>query len=210
MKTLLATGAIAGPLYVIVSAIEAFTRKGFNPTRHDLSFLSNGDLGWIHIGLFIVCGLLTILGALGLRCAWKGGKGGTWGPLLLGLYGVGLVAAGIFVADPAMGFPPGPPDTAPAITINGIMHLVSGTVGFLGLVAACLVAARRFASSGRRGRALFSRITGVFYLVAFFGIATGSQQQGTVLTTVILTFTAAVILGWIWISMVLIAVRAEI
>src|SRR5829696_5776395 len=30
-KTLLACGVVAGPLYVVVGAIEAFTREGFDP-----------------------------------------------------------------------------------------------------------------------------------------------------------------------------------
>ena len=49
---------------------------------------------------------------------------------------------------------------------------------------------------------MFSVATGVLYFAAFFGIATGSQQGGATLTFIVLTFTAAVVLGWAWVSAV--------
>ena len=202
-KALLACGAVAGPLYVVVGAIEAFTREGFDPTRHDLSLLANGKWGWIHIALLVTSGLLTLLGAVGMRRALGGGRGGTWGPLLLGVYGVGLIGAGLFVADPMNGFPSGlPAGEYGDVSLHGLLHIVFGGVGFFGLIAACFVFARRFAALGERGWTRFSVVTGVLYLAAFFGIAAGSQQGGTVLTLVVLAFTVAVVLAWAWISAV--------
>ena len=200
-KALLTCGVVAGPLYVVVGAIEAFTREGFDPTRHDLSLLANGKWGWIHIALLATSGLLTVLGAVGMRRALGGGRGGTWGPLLLGVYGLGLIGAGFFVADPVNGFPSGlPADAYGDVSSHGLLHLVFGGVGFLGLIAACFVFARRFAALGERGWAVFSVATGVLYFAAFFGIAAGSQQGGSVLTLVVLAFTVAVVLAWVWIS----------
>lgn len=199
-KVLLTCGVVAGPLYVIVGAIEALTRKGFDPTRHDLSLLSNGKLGWIHISLLVLTGMLVIAGAIGMRWSLHGGRGGTWAPRLLGLYGLGLIGAGVFVADPMNGFPPGTPADANAVSWHALLHFVSGAIGFLGLIAACFVFARRFAATGQGRWAAYSAVTGVFYFAAFFGIATGSQQGGAVLTFVVLAFTAAVVFGWVWIS----------
>jgi len=200
-KALLACGVVAGPLYVVVGAIEAFTRDGFDPTRHDLSLLANGKWGWIHISLLVASGLLTVLGAAGMSRALGGGRGGTWGPLLLGVYGLGLIGAGVFVADPVNGFPSGlPAGTYGDVSLHGLLHFVFGGVGFLGLIAACFVFARRFAVLGERGWAVFSMATGVLYFAAFFGIAAGSQQGGSVLTLVVLAFTVAVVLAWAWIS----------
>ena len=71
--------------------------------------MSNGSLGWIQVGSFIVSGLLVIAGAVGMRQRLHPGRAGTWGPILLALYGLGLIGAGIFVADPMDGFPPGSP-----------------------------------------------------------------------------------------------------
>jgi hypothetical protein len=199
-RALLAGGVLAGPLYIVVGAVEMLTRPGFDPTRDDLSLMSNGPLGWIQIALFISTGLLTIASAVGMRRALRGQPAGTWGPLLVGLYGLGLIGAGIFIADPMRGFPPGTPADADTISWHGLMHLVSGGIGFLGLIAACMVFARRFATLKRRGLAVYSVITGILFFAAFVGIASGSQQGGAVLVTVTLAFTAAVVLGWAWVS----------
>ena len=200
-RSLLYCGVVAGPLYVVVGAIEAFAREGFDPTRHDLSLLAIGEWGWIHVALLVLSGALTIAGAAGMRRALGGSRGGTWGPLMVGLYGFGLIGAGVFVADPMNGFPPGLPANAYGeVSGHGLLHIVFGGVGFLGLIAACFVFARRLAALEERGWARFSTATGVLYFAAFFGIAAGSRQGGAVLTFVVLAFTAAVVLGWAWVS----------
>jgi hypothetical membrane protein len=199
-RLLLTAGVLAGPLYLLVGSVEALTRPGFDPTRDDWSLLSNGDLGWIHIALFIGSGLLTIAGAVGMRRALAGGRASTWGPLLVGLYGLGLIGAGIFSADPAHGFPPGTPADAHAISWHGVMHLVTAGIGFIGLIASCMVFARRFAGLGQTGWAAYSIATGVLFFAAFVGVATGSQAGGQLVVVVTLAFTAAVVLGWAWIS----------
>jgi len=199
-RALLACGFAAGPLYIIVGSIEAVTRPGFDPTRDDLSLLSNGTFGWVHIALLVATGLLTIAGAVGMRRALGRGRGATWGPLLVGLYGLGLVGAGIFIADPARGFPPGTPPDAHAISWHGLMHFISGGVGFVGLIAACMVFAIRFAALKQKVWAAYSVATGVLFFAAFVGIASGSQQGGAILIFVTLAFTVAVVLGWAWVS----------
>jgi len=197
-RSLLTCGIIAAPIYTVVGLIQIFTREGFDITRHSLSLLSNGDLGWIQISNFLVTGLLTIAGALGIRRALAGGRGRTWGPLLVGVYGLGLICAGLLVADPALGFPPGTPDGPPVeLTPHGLGHFVAGGVGFLALIAACFVLARRFAGLGERGWATYSVATGVLFFAGFFGIAAGNQIPG-----VSLVFAVAVVIGWGWVSAV--------
>ena len=164
-------------MYVVGGALEGLTRDGYDFTRHDLSLLSNGPWGWIHIALLVTTGLLTVAGAVGMQRALRSGPGSTWGPALVGLYGLGLIGAGVFPADPALGFPPGTPEDARAVSWRGLLHFLSGGVGFLGLIAACFVFARRFSALGRPGWATFSRVTGVLYLGAFFGIAAGSKSR---------------------------------
>ena len=122
-KALLVCGVIAGPLYVIVGLGQALTREGFDLTRHALSLLSNGPLGWIQIANFVITGLLVIACAAGMRRARALESSGTWGPVLLSVYGLGLIAAGIFVADPALGGPllPGQPlDLFPDCRLVGL------------------------------------------------------------------------------------------
>ena len=199
-QILLVCGAIAGPFYITLGVIQMLIRPGYDPTRHDLSLMSNGDLGWIQISNFVITGLLVIAGAVGMKHVLRGSRGGTWGPLLVGIYGLGLIGAGIFVADPALGFPPGTPADAHNLSGHGIMHFVTGGIGFLALIVACFVFARRFSLLKQRGLAVFSILTGIFFFAAFFGIATGTQLGGTVLVLVTLTFTAAVLNAWAWLS----------
>jgi hypothetical protein len=150
-KNLLGYGVIAGPLYVVVSLCQALTRDGFDLTRHQWSLLSNGTCGWIQITNFVVTGACVVAAAVGLRRAL--GPGSRWAPRLLTVYGLSLVAAGLFRADPALGFPPGTPDGPATVSWHGILHFVSGAVGFSCLVVACFVVARRFAAQ-REDRSL--------------------------------------------------------
>jgi hypothetical protein len=194
-RSLLGYGIVAGPFYVAVSLAQALARDGFDVTRHAWSLLSNGDLGWIQITNFVLTGLMTIAGAVGLRRALNSGRGRTWAPLLVGLYGASLVGAGIFTADPALGFPVGAPATT-TMSWHGMLHFMIGGVGFACLIAACFVLAGRFVIDGRTRLAWFSRVTGVVFLAGFVGIASGSQGP------TVLAFVAAVLLVWTWMSTV--------
>jgi len=194
-KTLLAYGVVAGPVYVLVSLAEALTRDGFDLARHQWSLLSNGALGWVHVANLVVTGLMTVAVAVGLRRVLAPGRGGTWAPRLVGAYGVSLVAAGAFRADPALGFPVGTPEDAAVVSWHGILHLASGGIGFACLIAACAVVASRFASEGRRGWATSSRVVGGLFLAGFLAVGAGA---GSVWSN--LAFTAAVVLVWGWLS----------
>jgi hypothetical membrane protein len=194
-RSLLGYGVIAGPVYVTVSLAQAFTRGGFDPLRHEWSLLANGHLGWIQTTNLIVSGLMMVAAAVGLRRALGGD--GRWAPRLFAGYGLGLVGAGIFRADPTLGFPPGTPAGPGPVSWHGMLHLVTAAIGFGCLIAACVVLARRLNASGRRGWAAYSWGTGVVFLAGFAGVASGA---GSVATT--LGFTAAVLLAWAWISAV--------
>lgn len=194
-RSLLGYGVIAGPFYVTVSLSQALTRDGFELHRHSWSLLENGRLGWIQIANLIVTGLMTVAAAVGLRRALTAGRGRGWIPLLIGVYGVGLLGAGIFTADPAAGFPIGTPEVT-AVSWHGALHLATAGIGFLGLVAACLVLGSRFAAAGRTALAWFSRVTGVAFLAAFAGIAGGASGPAT------LVFGAAVVLVGAWLATV--------
>lgn len=202
-RFLLRCGIAAGPIYIAVGLSQILFRQGFDVRRHALSLLSNGDQGWIQIGNFLVSGVLVLAGGIGVRRLLRGGKAGTWGPALLALYGIGLVGAGIFSADPGRGFPPGTPD-ATAMTSSGVLHFVFGGIGFYALIAACFVFARRFAAEGPQGWALYSIVTGAAFLAAFAGIASGSTA-----VLVMLTFYMAVAWIWIWHTAVMVRMHIE-
>ncbi len=202
-RALLYGGVVSGPLFAVVAAGQILTRDGFDLRRHPISLLSLGDLGWIQIANFIVTGVLVVGCAVGLRRALGGGRGGTWGPRLVGLYGVGLIAGGAFLPDAALGFPPGTPDgTAVDLTWHGILHAVAPALAFLSLIAACLVFARRFAGNKQRAWALYSVATAVGALV----LSAWPDMDGSSVR-----LTIAVVIGFAWLAAVcgrLLAVRA--
>ena len=201
-RTLLACGIGAGAIYVALGVLQILIRPGFDVTRHPLSILANGHLGWIQSVNFVLSGLLTMAGAVGLRRALAGKPAGAWGPRLLGVYGLGVLTAGFFRADPMNGFPIGTPEGPPIHpTLHSTLHIVSGSVGFLALIVSCFVFARGFTRLGQSGWAIFSAITGAVFFAAYASIASGSQATGVVQSVVTLLFYAAVVLAWIWISM---------
>jgi hypothetical protein len=177
----------------VVAFAQVFTRDGFDLRRHPLSLLSLGDLGWIQIANFVITGALYLAGAVGMRRAMPAGRGRVWGPRLIGLFGVLLVWAGVFVADPAYGFPPGTPAGAAGTSWHGLVHNIAPGFAFLVLAAACLVFARRFAAQRRRRWVLGSVVT---LLVLF----TPDLFIGRDWFTVVLALAAAV--GWCWASLV--------
>jgi Protein of unknown function (DUF998) len=142
---LLACGIVAGPLFLAAWLIQAFTREGFDLTRHPLSLLSLGELGWIQIANFVVTGVLYVACAIGMRRVLHPGRSGTWGPLLVGGFGIGLILAGIFTTDPGAGFPPGAPAGAPEqLSWHGVLHEVGFVVAVVSWTAVCFVLVRRF------------------------------------------------------------------
>ena len=193
IENLLRCGIAAGPIYVVVGLAQALSREGFDMRRHALSLLSNGDLGWIQVGNFVTSGLLVIAGAIGFGKVLQGRRGGTWAPLLLAAYGVGLIGAGVFIADPASGFPPGTPMRATELTRHGLLHFVFGGLGFFALIGATFVLAWRFWSSKQTGWASYSAFTGAGFLIGFAMIASGLKSP-----VIMLTFYVAVFWVWVW------------
>jgi len=194
-RSLLTAGVLAGPVYLGLGLGQALLRPGFDITRHDLSLLSNGEFGWIQISNFLLSGMLVIAGAFGLRRTLHAGRGRTWGPLLLAGYGLGLIGAGLFVADPAFGFPAGTPADANSISWHGLLHILTAALGFAALIGSCGVFSRRFAAEHERGWTVYSILTGLVFLAGFVGVASGSGNSWSVLG-----FWIAVVLAWSWIT----------
>jgi hypothetical protein len=161
-RALLACGVAAAPLFTVVAVLQMAARAGFDPARHPISLLSLGELGWLQITNFVLAGLLFVAAAAGMRRVLGTGRGGTWGPLLVGAMGGAMVWGGVFVADPADGFPPGTPPGAPdQLSWHGVLHGIGPVVGLLAPLVACVVFARRFGRLGRRGWAAYCTATGV-------------------------------------------------
>ena len=189
-RSLLGYGVLAGPVYVATSLVQAVAHDGFDLTRHAWSQLAAGPQGWIQMANLILSGAMVVAFAVGLHRS----SPSRWAPRLIATYGLGLVAAGLLVADPAAGYPVGMP--VPAVpSWHGIGHFVAGGIGFAAFIAACFVLARTFSRSGARRLAWWSRITGVGFTAAFVGISSGSSSPA-----VILAFVAAVLAAWAWLA----------
>ncbi|GLF95039.1 DUF998 domain-containing protein [Streptomyces yaizuensis] len=195
-RALLGAGAAAAPVWTVVALTQAVTREGFDITRHPLSVLSNGALGWIQIANFAVTGTLMALGAIGLRRTLRGTPGGTWAPWLAFTAGIGIIAAGAFVMDPADGFPVGTPAGPPEMLSGaGIGHMAAGMVAFTSMIAANYVLGRHFSRAGQRGRAVLSRVAATGLLLGN-GWAMGGGTWGT------LTLAVGVMGAMLWLSAV--------
>lgn len=188
---LLAAGALAGPVFLGVALVGILTREGFDLARHPISALTLGDGGWVQSAAFVVSGLLVLAFASGARRMLAGGRGSTWAPRLLGLFGAGLVIAGVFVPDPAYGFPPGTPDGMPArLSTQAMVHGLGFMVAFGSLTAACLVVARRFATDGRPSWAAYT----VASAVVAVALAGWPDQDGA---SVRYALASVVAFGWL-------------
>jgi hypothetical protein len=149
--------------------IEGATRRGYDPVRLQVSYLSLGDQGWIQIANFCVCGVLAIFFAWGLRQALQSGRGSLLGPLLIAAYGLGLIVSGVFVTDAAYGYPPGtPPGVARATTFHGLLHVIPGVpLTFGSPILACLLFAWRFwRENTTRSWAIYSLSTPLLVVAA--------------------------------------------
>ncbi len=191
IRLLLACGVIGPLLFIVVFLIEGATRPNYSAWHHIVSSLSQGDGGWMQMMNFIACGALVLAFAIGLRRVLGTGRGSTWGPILLGIFGLSLIGAGFFVTDPLLGYPPGAPSTP---TVHGILHNLLSLFVFASLIAACFVLARR--DTAGRGWVLYSVATGI--LVAAFFVATDvvaflNGPAGLIQRI-------CIIIGWSWIA----------
>ncbi len=199
-KVLLVCGAIAGPLFIVAWIVEGATRANYDPLRHPISSLSIGDFGWMQVANFIITGLLILAFSIGSRRALPP-SGSVWGPLLVGLVGIGLIGSGIFVTDPLNGYPPGTPLMPTERTTHGILHDLFGIPVFLGLPIACFVFARLFASWGERRWAAYSALSGFAMFVAFFLARLGFRQVPGFADFAGLFQRITVIIGFAWLTL---------
>lgn len=201
-RGLLACGIVAGPLFIVLALAQVLTRAGFDLGRHPLSLLSVGTWGWIQILNFVAAGGLSVAFAVGLRRVLHPGRAGTWGPLLVGVYGVGLIAGGVFVTDPALGFPPGAPEGIPdEVSWHAAVHNVAPVLAFNAIIVACFVFVRRFVGLRARGWAAYSTATGVLAL----GFAAWPSQAG-----ISWRLAVAVTLAFIWEAALAARLRREL
>lgn len=190
-RGLLRCGVWAGPVYLVVGLAQALVRDGFDLARHPLSLLANGSGGWIQTANLLLTGVAVVAAAVGLgRVLGAKSRGVTWP---LAGFGLGMVVAALFPADPMDGFPPGTPLGFPtSISTTGLVHFASGALGFTLLGISCLVAARVLSRRGLNPLARLSSSAGAAVLLGFYG--------GMVLPIGVAGIWMAVIAGWSWLT----------
>jgi hypothetical protein len=157
----------------------------------------------VQIANFIICGLLMLAFAVGLRRALRRGLGSMAAPVLAGLYALGLTAAGVFVTDPGNGYPPGTPVGAPTThSWHGAAHNIASMVVYLALPPLCILLAVRFAlRPGQRMWAAYSAASGVAVLTLIQGMSVegygGLYQRLTIAV------------GWGWLAMLALWLRGR-
>lgn len=201
------TGIVAGPLFLAVALVAGFIREDYDPARHPVSSLSIGPGGWVQIANFIVAGLLTLVFAVRLRTGLKASGRRTFaGPLLIGVWAVGLLGAGVFVGDPISGYPAGTPATG-IHTWHGQLHDVPfSAAGFLAMIAACLVFAYRFATWRQFGWAAYSGLSGLLVAVGIV-LSSAGFAQGDLVDIAGLLQRATVAVGLAWLTALAVHVR---
>lgn len=196
-STFLACGVASTPFFYAVVSIQLVLRPHYDIRTQPLSFLAIGELGWIQVANFLMTGALALAGAVGLRRALRGERGGAAGPILAGLYGIGMIGAGLFGPDPL----PVPGQT-PQMSVTGALHMVAFLLSFLSLIVACFVFARRFGAVGKRGWAIYSIVTA---LLAPVLVATGMANPSW--AGVIVGGAGIMLFGWL--SLVAFEIRSE-
>ncbi len=201
-RGLLASGVIGPVLFFVMFLIEGAIRPDYDPMRVFVSQLSLGDQGWLQIATFVISGLLIVAFAFGLRRVVSSGRASRWGPITVGLVGLGLIVSGVFVTDPALGYPPGAP---PGLTQNpswhGALHLLGALLVFGALPVACFVFARRFRAHADRPWMIYSATSAVGLLLFYFGATASAASAGPLHGVAGLLQRVSIGIGFAWITL---------
>ena len=135
-------------------------------------------------------GALTLAFATGV---WRSGF--RVGAVLIGIWGVGLIGAGLFRTDPVSGFPVGTPPTGDCTTL-GALHDGFSLPAFVCLAVVQLVLSRR------HGRVWFwySLASATAYLTCFVLASAGFNQTAGLVEVGGLFQRLAVTIGWAWLA----------
>ncbi len=136
---LLLFGAAAAAVFFAVLLIEGARRRGYDPIYHTGSELELGERGWIQRANFFLMGSGVFAFAVGVQRTLDS----ILGAVLLGIFGFGLIVAGVFAPDAVRGYPPGvPTDPSAKPTWKAQVHyVIGGPVAFLAVFGACLALA---------------------------------------------------------------------
>jgi hypothetical membrane protein len=204
---LVACGVIGPLLFIAVLTIEGWLRPGYRADRHFVSSLAAGPRGWVQRINFWQCGALAVAFAAGIWLDPSPAPHPGAMPWLLGVFGLGLIAAGSFATDAVVD----DADTSYAlhavtpVTTGGTIHNVASLVVFATLSAAACVMAVRFARDGHPIWAAYSALTTVTVVTFFLrgGVLIAKEALGEISNTPFGRYQRlALIPGWAWLAVV--------
>lgn len=199
-RRLLWCGLIAGPLFVGTFLIAGAVRTGgYDPMRHPVSSLQLGATGWVQTANFLVAAALSLACAVGL---WRSKPHASRAAaVLIGIWGIGLIGAGVFRTDPVSGYPVGTPG-AVEYTTTGMLHDGFSIPGFLAIAIAMLVCTVWFAKRRSPALAAYSVLSAVVFLAAIELANLAFAQSADLVELGGLFQRIGVIVGWAWIAVV--------
>ncbi|HWL43283.1 MAG TPA: DUF998 domain-containing protein [Ilumatobacter sp.] len=188
---LLAAGIVGAAVFVVTFLIDGATRPGYRPRYHPVSALALGSRGWIQTTNFVVCGALITTAAVGIHRAGLNSLLAA----TVAIFGLSLVASGIFPMDPMRGYPQGTPaDTPTTTTRRHQLHDGAGVAVFTSLPVAAGIAALTLNSTGW---AIYSALTAIAAAGAFVAFGTAWEHDHPLTG---LVQRAAIAVGWTWLA----------
>ncbi|WP_052668861.1 DUF998 domain-containing protein [Nitriliruptor alkaliphilus] len=192
MSLSLGSGTAGATLFVLTFLIDGATRAGYDPVRHTVSALATGPRGWLQTINFVVSGLLITAAGPGLYEAVPG----PWFAAVIAVFGLALVASGVFPMDPMRGYPPGTPEgTPPTTSRRHQLHDAAGAVVFTSLPVGAVVAALTL---GDVVWSAYSAVTAVVFGVAAGRFATAWEADDP---RTGLFQRVAIVSGWTWLAL---------
>jgi hypothetical protein len=151
-----------------------------------VSSLACGRDGWLQRANFVLTGVLFCCAARGIGRCPRQRTGPRVIPALLGAAGAGLIGSGVFVTDPAGGFPPAAPGengssqgsaAVAAPSLEGGLHNLCAIPIFAGIPVAALASALAAARRKDYGWASYSAASSLGMVGSFllFGAAFGGR-----------------------------------
>jgi len=161
-RMLAVIGAAGAGFYALaVVALHALDPRSIVLHGNTMSAYSLGPHGYLSKAAFVVLGLGALALAAGIRGELSASRAGA---ILVGLFGVGFVLAGVFDVDLANVEGGAPPD------LSGTIHGLAGLGGFVSLIFGMMVLARAFRRDYRwRSLRVPSLLLGLAALVLFIG-----------------------------------------
>jgi hypothetical protein len=199
-KLLLACGVLGPLLFIFMVLMEGAGRADYNALQYPLSSLALGDKGWTQEVNFLVTGILIVLFSGPLNQIYLHPENKYYGPLLIGLCGLGLIGAGIFVTDPVYGYPPSSPMHLSQFSFHGHMHDGFSMLFFVCLPWACFLFRNRFRAEDHRRMAAYSGFSAYLMIGAFVLAAMGFKQVPVLVSYAGIFQRISVFSGLTWIA----------